>query len=56
MALWSSTYPESMDGESRLNDKYLLLIKQSTGGSGEITDSENKIIRRIAREIVIDKM
>ncbi len=55
MALWSSTYPESMDGESRLNDKYMKLIKQSTGGNGEIRDSEDKIIRRIAKEIVIGK-
>jgi hypothetical protein len=55
MGLWSSTYPESMDGESRLNDKYMKLIKQSTGGNGEISDSEDKIIRRIAKEIVIGK-
>uniref|UniRef100_A0A6C0IM99 C2H2-type domain-containing protein n=1 Tax=viral metagenome TaxID=1070528 RepID=A0A6C0IM99_9ZZZZ len=55
MGLWSSTYPESMDGESRLNDKYMTLIKQSTGGNGEISDSEDKIIRRIAKEILIDK-
>jgi uncharacterized tellurite resistance protein B-like protein len=31
------------------------LIKQSTGGNGEISDSEDKIIRRIAKEIVIGK-
>jgi hypothetical protein len=55
MGLWSSTYPESLDGESRLNDKYMKLIKQSTGGNGEISDSEDKIIRRIAKEILIDK-
>ena len=55
MGLWSSTYPESMDGESKLNDKYMKLIKQSTGGNGEIGDSENKIIRRIAKEIFINK-
>jgi hypothetical protein len=55
MGLWSSTYPESMDGESRLNDKYMILIKQSTGGNGEISISEDKIIRRIAKEILIDK-
>uniref|UniRef100_A0A6C0II08 C2H2-type domain-containing protein n=1 Tax=viral metagenome TaxID=1070528 RepID=A0A6C0II08_9ZZZZ len=55
MGLWSNTYPESMDGESRLNDKYMKLIKQSTGGNGEIGDSENKIIRRIAKEILIGK-
>uniref|UniRef100_A0A6C0IIW0 C2H2-type domain-containing protein n=1 Tax=viral metagenome TaxID=1070528 RepID=A0A6C0IIW0_9ZZZZ len=56
MGLWSSTYPESMDGDSRLNDKYMKLIKQSTGGNGEIEDSENKIIRRIVKEIIIDKV
>ena len=54
--LWSDTYPESKDGESRLNDTYMKLIKQSTGGNGEIGDSEDKIIRRIAKEIVINKM
>jgi hypothetical protein len=56
MGLWSSTYPESMDGDSRLNDKYMKLIKQSTGGNGEISDSENKIIKRIAKEMVIAKL
>ena len=52
---WSDTYPESKKSDSHLNDKYMKLIKQSTGGSGEITDNENKIIRRIAKEIVIEK-
>jgi hypothetical protein len=53
--LWSDTYPESKDGDSRLNDTYMKLIKESTGGNGEIVENENKIIRRIAKEIVIDK-
>ena len=53
--LWSDTYPESKSSESRLNDVYMKLIIQSTGGSGEIGDSENKIIKRIAKEIFIDK-
>jgi hypothetical protein len=53
--IWSDTYPESKKSDSHLNDKYMKLIKQSTGGSGEITDNENKIIRRIAKEIVIEK-
>jgi hypothetical protein len=30
-------------------------VIQSTGGNGPILESENKIIRRIAKEIVIDK-
>ena len=53
---WSNTYPESKDNQSRLNDKYMKLVIQSTGGSGSILDSENKIIRRIAKVIVIDKI
>ena len=54
-ALWSDTYPESKDCDSYVNERYLKLIKESTGGSGEIIDNENKIIRRIAKEIIIDK-
>ena len=53
--LWSDTYPESKNNESHLNDVYMKLVIQSTGGKGEIGDSEDKIIRRIAKEIVIDK-
>jgi hypothetical protein len=55
-ALWSDTYPESKDYDSHVNERYMKLIKESTGGSGEITDNENKIIRKIAKEFVIDKM
>jgi len=53
---WSDTYPESRNNESRLNDKYMMLVIQSTGGNGAITDSENKIIRRITKEILIHKL
>ena len=53
--LWSDAYPESKNNESRLNDVYMKLVIQSTGGSGEIGDSEDKIIKRIAKEIFIDK-
>ena len=52
---WSNAYPESKDSESRLNDKYMELVIQSTGGNNPIVESENKIIRRIAKEIVIGK-
>ena len=52
---WSNVYPESKDNESRLNDKYIKLVLESSGGNGLILDSENKIIRRIAKEIMIDK-
>jgi hypothetical protein len=53
--LWSETYPESKDCDSYVNERYMKLIKESTGGSGETLENENKIIRRIAKEIVIVK-
>jgi hypothetical protein len=53
--LWSDTYPDSKSSESNLNDVYMRLVLQSTGGSGEISASEDKIIKRIAKGIVIDK-
>jgi hypothetical protein len=53
--LWSETYPESMKYDSHLNDTYIRIIKESTGGQGEISVSEDKIIRMIAKEILIDK-
>ena len=52
---WSNAYPESKDNQTKLNDKYMQLVIQSTGGNGPILESENKIIRRIVKEIVIDK-
>ncbi len=53
--LWSETYPESKCNESRLNDVYMKIVIQSTGGSGEIGVSEDKIMKRITKGIVIDK-
>ena len=52
---WSNAYPESKDNQTKLNDKYMMLVIESTGGKGPILESENKIIRRIAKEILIDK-
>jgi hypothetical protein len=54
-ALWSDTHPDSKASESRLNDVYIKIVLESTGGKGEIAESQNKIIKRIAKEIVINK-
>jgi hypothetical protein len=52
---WSNAYPESKDNQTKLNDKYMKLVIESTGGKGPILESENKIMRKIAKEIIIDK-
>ncbi len=53
--LWSETYPESKSSESSLNDVYMKIVRESTGGSGEIINSEDKIIRQLTKGVVIDK-
>ena len=52
---WSNEYPESKDNQTKLNDKYMTLVIESTGGKGPILESENKIMRKIVKEIIIGK-
>ena len=45
-----------MNWDSKHADRYQILRIESLGGLGnEDVDNENKIIRKIAREILIDK-
>jgi hypothetical protein len=53
--LWRETYPECKSTDSPLNGVYNKIAMQSNGGSGEIGVSEDKIMRNIIKEIVIDK-
>lgn len=55
---WRDKYPESKRSDSHYNDHYMLLIKQTMGAAaaGDIEENETKIIRKIAKEVVIDKL
>jgi len=53
---WSKAYPECMNNQHRLNDVYVNLIGQAMGGRAEFVDSENKIMKKIAKSVLIDKM
>ena len=52
---WRDTHPGSRLSTSEVNTQFISLVKQANGGNDDIVDSEDKIIRRIAREIVIAK-
>ena len=54
---WRQENPEHKNTESFLCDKYLAIVNQSMGGSTEDDDinNYNKIIKNIAKEVVIDK-
>jgi hypothetical protein len=52
LTTYGEVYPDSMDPESPLNDHYLELSSSATSGTDEHVE---KIIMRIAKEVVVDK-
>jgi hypothetical protein len=55
LLVWSAKYPESKNIFSKVNETYLIMLQQAMGGTGEVTENENKIIKKIAKMILIDK-
>jgi hypothetical protein len=55
---WEKKNPDCFDSNSKKNDEYNLLINRSTGSSTEEQDEKNynKIIRNVAKEVVIEKL
>ena len=56
LTVWSDENPASKNISSNLNENYMRLIQQAMGGQGEIDDSENKIIKKISKLVLIDKL
>jgi hypothetical protein len=54
---WTKEHPEYNDSNSKQNDKYLNIVKESMSGSTQEETNKNylKIIKNIARETIIDK-
>jgi len=52
---WSQKYPACMNNQHHLNDVYIQMMGQAMGGKEEFVDSENKIMKKIAKAVLIDK-
>ena len=52
---WSLANPNCMNMEHHLNDVYIRMMGQSMGGRGEFVDNENKIMKKIAKAVLIEK-
>jgi hypothetical protein len=52
---WSQKHPNCMNTQHHLNDVYVKMIGQAMGGKGEFVDSENKIMKKIAKAVLIHK-
>ena len=55
MLPWSKKYPLCMNTSHPLNDTYIQIMGQSMGGKEDFVDSENKIMKKIAKAVLIDK-
>ena len=56
LPLWREKNPDCQSYYSSKNDKYNYMVLEAMGGAGEnYTEKEDKIIRNIAKEVVIDK-
>ena len=52
---WSKAHPQCMNNQHRLNDDYVQMIGQAMGGKNSFVESENKIMKKIAKAVFIDK-
>jgi hypothetical protein len=52
---WSKENPQCMNNQHHLNDVYVQMMGQAMGGKESFLDSENKIMKRIAKAVLIDK-
>ena len=52
---WSRAHPQCMNNQHRLNDVYVQMMGQAMGGKESFLESENKIMKKIAKAVFIDK-
>jgi hypothetical protein len=52
---WSKAHPQCMNNQHHLNDVYIQMMGQAMGGKESFFDSENKIMKKIAKAVLIDK-
>jgi hypothetical protein len=56
MIPWSQKYPMCMNTSHPQNDIYIQIMNQAMGGKESFVESENKIMKKIAKAVLIDKM
>ena len=52
---WRDAYPDSWQINNSYNDHYMILINQAMGGKGTQEENEARMIKQIAKEVVIHK-
>jgi len=53
--IWQKEHPEHKEYESSVNEKYLKIVYESMGGKHELETNYHRIIKNVAKEVIIDK-
>ena len=53
---WTKEHSAYKASDDKDNDKYLNIVLEAAGGIGDYEEKGNKIIKKIAKEVVIDKL
>jgi len=52
---WTKEHSAYKASDDKDNDKYLNIVLEAAGGLGDYEEKGNKIIKKISKEIAIDK-
>jgi hypothetical protein len=52
---WTDKHPKFTNSTTKENDEYLQILIETMGGKGDYEKNKNKVIKNIAKEVVIDK-
>jgi hypothetical protein len=56
LSLFKELHPDCIYSHSKTSDQYNKIIIEALGGSGNLDDeNENKIVKKIAKEVLINK-
>jgi len=53
---FQEVYPEWRKSTSKVSDQFNKIVIEAMGGPGECNEKEEKIIKRVAKEVLIDKI
>ena len=52
---WTDKHPKFTNSTTKENDEYLNILIETMGGKGDYEKNKNKVVKNIAKEVVIDK-
>jgi hypothetical protein len=52
---WTKEHPNYKESKEKDNDTYLKILMEATGSPGNYEDKGNKIIKKIAKAVAIEK-